>query len=458
MTANASGINKAQAKSAVVTDLFGANLAQQGRGNYIGTELFALIWGTHAFDGSVLPEPTNSVPQVQRRSHDFARRLANDIRGPLVTGPPLEITRDDAERAFDSPATRHVVAGVVDSLVVPIAGRRKDPSFQQRAFYPYVGELVHADAVDRSGRLRFERITSRGGGGLVHRILRTDPDSERLARVRDGFAALVQPSGSSVGRLMDALSAHDALAESPWQDGQEAEADPKDGQGSRWPEALRAGVDRILRVRASHAQRVTSLMRFVAFGVAQHQAELAELIVSGSAKGVPVDMGDGPSPIRNASRLALDTRLTAMGEGLSRRAAELCARGGPDADAYRDLATHRSWKPWLTFHTQTLAAAGALNAATGHRHYTLKPPLLEALVHATVEPGQEIAIDDFCDLLIDRYGMAVATRREGGALAGVAVDNSEIDANKDAMVFSLRGLGLLVEFSDQTQLVRSEQQ
>ena len=449
--------NAAQAKSVVVTDLFGANLPQQGRGFYLGTEFFALAWGTYEVDGTILPGPSAGAPEVQRRSHDFARRLANDIRGPQVDGPPLKIDSAAAKQAFDSALTRRVVAGIVDSLVVPIAGRRKDPSFQQRAFYPYVGELIHSDVVDRNNSLRFERITSRGGGGLIHRILRLDPDADRLTQTRAGLQELVEPSGSNVGRLMVALAHHDSLKPSPWRDGQEIEADPKDSSGSRWPEALRAGVNRILRCQVPHAQRVASLMHFVAYGVAQHQAELAEIEIDGEPMSIPVDLGDGPSPIRTASRQALDRRLVSMGEALSDRAATLARDGRPDAPVYQTLAGQRAWKPWLTFHTQTLAAMGGLNAPTGQRHYTLKPPLLETLVYATVEPGEELPVDDFCDRLMVDFGIAVAPRHDSSTLAGVQVDNMELVENREALIRSLRSLGLLVEFSDQTQLVRSDQ-
>src|SRR5690606_37918090 len=93
-------------------------------------------------------------------------------------------------------------------------------------FFPYVGDLIHYDAVSRgrSNRVAIERNNFRGGGALAHRILRQDPDLARLDGTRRGFEALVPASESALGRVAAALARFDeATDESGFVD--ETEAD-----------------------------------------------------------------------------------------------------------------------------------------------------------------------------------------------------------------------------------------
>lgn len=432
----------------VAKDLFGANLAEQGRGFYVALELFALLRGSLDDQGEVL-RPSDGEPlHVRLRSHDFARRLAGtDV-------PPPE---EAIERAFDQ-ETRQVVSSLVESLTVPVPGRIKAATFKQRALYPYVGELIHYDAVDRRGRILIERYTSRGAGGLAHRILRDDPDRARHARVREGAARLVGDSGSSLGRLMNTLATHDAAApKEAWTDVEEAQADTKEALDPRWCEHLRNGVDRILRSNLAQARRVERLMHWIPYCIARHQALLAARELAEPSSDVPVDLRDRASPLRSQARAVFDRQVLLVGQALSRRAYRIAEleQPGERRDELLALGDSGAWKTWTGFHSQTLAACGAINAPKGQRHYTAKLPFLEALIGATVDPDGALPIGEFCRALYERYQLVVdRTAADSAGLLDI-IDAHEFEANERALVARVRDLGLLTEYSDQTRLVRA---
>ncbi len=64
----------------------------------------------------------------------------------------------------------------------------------------------------------------RGGGGLAHMILRSDPDSERLEQNRAGLAALVADSEGPLGKLANACATHDLADPKDFPDTREAAA------------------------------------------------------------------------------------------------------------------------------------------------------------------------------------------------------------------------------------------
>jgi hypothetical protein len=437
----------------VAKSLFGANLAEQGRGFYVALELFALVRGTLEASQQILPDGDDLL--LNLRSHDFARRLAGDVTGE---SPPIAITDREAAAAFATPETRAVLARLVDALVMPVPGRRKSPTFKQRALYPYIGELVHYDAVDRWGKIAMERNTSRGAGGLAHKILRTDANHGRLTRNRQGLRSLIGDTGSNLGRVMDALRAHDvAPAKDGWTDEEEQRAAV--AELSAWPEYLCAGVDRIVQSNLPAARRVERIMHWVPYCIARHQAEVAFTELGETAPAIPVDLRDERSALRAEARRSFDLRVAAIHQALSTRAERMAV--GTDADdperrfALLQAAEHRPWKPWVTFHGQTLAICGALNAMTGPRYSTFRLPFLEALVGATLSPGEELPVEAFCSTIAERYDLVVDRVAAEKRDLLHSVDANEFTRNREALVGRLRDLGLIAEFSDQTRLVRA---
>ena len=215
-------------------EAFGAVLAPQGRGYYVTLELLALVWGTLHYDDTVLPSVEDTpVITVERRGHDFARRWMGGIDDDISAVEKDLVIGDEGE---------NILRALLASLRVPIPNRRSLPAWGGQHLYPYVGELVHYDAVPRRNRenpVSIERYTYRGGGGLAHMILRADPDIERLAANRSGLRALVTDSGGPLGKLANACAAHDLARPESFKDEREGQAKVLE---SRWIEVLRNGV------------------------------------------------------------------------------------------------------------------------------------------------------------------------------------------------------------------------
>jgi len=106
------------------------------------------------------------------------------------------------------------------------------------------------------------------------------------------------------------------------------------------------------------------------------------------------------------------------------------------------------------FFSSTMACIGALNHNAGLRHYTLKLPLLEAIVHATVDAAHPLPFDYFCsEILFKDLGLVVDPY--SGQKAGVTtwVDNEDLEVNAKGLADRLESLGLITSFSDATRMV-----
>ena len=124
------------------------------------------------------------------------------------------------------------------------------------------------------------------------------------------------------------------------------------------------------------------------------------------------DFVKDPTPLRRLSQNALDEFRKDIVNAIIARATALHDRaqsGGNETLAKR-YSRHMSPSATGTgsprsFFSETLAAVGALNATTGRRHFTMKPPMLEALVSASLAPGTEEEFYSFCSRIYDEYGM-----------------------------------------------------
>lgn len=441
---------KKDAGSSIVRQAFGAPLSQQGRGFYVTLELLAICWGTqHGSLGEVLPRLNGDVPITYAlRSHDFARRWM--AAENLAEEEYAYVRGDDAEATLRT---------LLVSLRVPIPHRHKLPPWGYQHLYPYVGELIHYDALQKYGRTLMERNTYRGGGGLAHKILRTDPDDHRLDQNRAGLGELVGEDGGPLGRLLNAMGAHDlASRDDEFTDQTETEAVVHGG--SRWIEQLREGVRNVTaRQSTPRAKQVELLMHWVPYCIARHQIDRATEILGLPAMSIPVSVDPDASAVRQAGRRQLDAARSAVNSSvlqLARARAEDST--DPGADHYRALLEGGTWKDApLQFLTGTLATVGALNAHTGRRHFTVSLPLLEAFVHATLKPDRHITFEGFCEeVLYDELGLIVDP--DSGARVRMTddIDHGELARNSEFLADELKGLGLLEEFSDATRMVSAE--
>ncbi|MFD9468063.1 hypothetical protein [Streptomyces goshikiensis] len=477
-----------RSKAEVVLRLFGVNLEQQGRGFYVPLEMLALARGiylAHQEDpekfAGLLDNGASTA--YKRTSHDLARRIATKTRiveGDEELGKAVEL---------DSPETMETLHALFSSLLVEIPGRRSQPSWFGAHIYPFVGELIHYDAVERrikqldafskspKKRKQAEKVSAgtnapsverylfRDGGGWAYKVLRSDPNPDRKEATRQGLADLVQDSGTPLGNLAKALSAHDFDYDEVPVEGSDAGIDLYEHH-SPWPDLLRDGTRNIVTRTATvpRAKRTESLMHWVPYCLARHQLHLARRKLGATdGESILLDFGNDSTPLRRESQKNLTSFRNDIVNAINIQAREMINEVEGEGDEARKRRYERFTKEAgnavdspRAFFSGTLAAVGALNATGGRRHFTMKPPMLEGLVSATVPQGTEMEFDQFCALLYEKYRLVVENKVAAASPLAYEVDPSFLDHNGKAFREKLAAIGLLTQYSDATSMVRGE--
>jgi len=444
-------ISNKDAAAVVCRRAFGSMMTQQGRGYYVTLELLAIVWGTNDFDGTVLPT-CEKTALYNRRSHDFARRL--------MAADPEFIRKEDLAHLSGKGAPA-ILEALLASLRVPIPGRRKPPDWPSLHLYPYVGELIHYDATVRPPNKtpKIERYLYRGAGGLAHKLLRCDPDQERLEANRVGLRRLVSNDGGSLGKLAEACASHDLAQRTtdPFEDKKEQECDLED---TDWVDHLRNGVRNIMGRKLVRAKQIELLMTWVPYAIARHQLDRASAILGQRPRDLPVSLSLQNSPVRQAARRELSHAQGLVDQALQVQAnLEAQATDDPDEEttysSLREQSSRR--KPMVTFFTQTMATVGALNALTGSRYLTLQMQLIEAIVCAGLSPGEVVKFDDFChEILWGQFRIVADPRSASRTGMTTRIDAADLTNNAEQLASDLGSLGLLTEYSDATRMVHGE--
>ncbi len=452
----------------LVRSLFGGTLAPQGRGFYITLELIALVWGTDQMGGGILDPEANELVYF-RRSHDFARRLMSSI--DLLGSSDESLLGDEVGALGADERTLRTIQAVLQGLSFADPFSR-EANWYARHFFPYSGQLIHYDSPDRKKNGEFvphlERYKYRGAGILVYQMLRSDPDSRRLARIQRGFTEIIAEGEDTLGALMSALSAHD------W-------APPnKDEERKRGPEPLaentlysdesfhthsvellRAGTAAILsREQFTRAERVHHLMIWIPYCVARYQLERAADEVGVALGPAAVDLGPGGT-LRAEARRCFDRNRRLILEAMTSSAKSAAENAAGDrAAAFRNLLSAENSGSWRTnpavFFSSTLATVGALNANAGLRHYTMKLGFVESVVAATVDPAAEITFEDFThDILFGQLQLVVSRKAATESGFTDRVNHSVFQLNEEYLSETLSALGLMTTYSDATRIVGS---
>ncbi|WP_405872769.1 hypothetical protein OHB11_24870 [Streptomyces zaomyceticus] len=474
-----------RSKAEVVLRLFGVNLEQQGRGFYVPLEMLAIARGVYLahqedpekFAGLL---DNGAGTAYKRTSHDLARRIATKTRiveGDEELGKAVEL---------DSPETMETLHALFSSLLVEIPGRRSQPSWFGAHIYPFVGELIHYDAVERrvkqidakkSAKKRkqatkvavginapiIERYLFRDGGSWAYKVLRADPDPDRKEATRQGLCDLVQDSGTPLGNLAKALSAHDFDYDEAPVEGSDTGIELYEDL-SPWPDLLREGTRNIVTRIATvpRAKRTESLMHWVPYCLARHQLHLARTKLGATNReSILLDFGNEATPLRRESQKNLAGFRNDIVNAINVQARAMIGEAEDDEDKKRRYGrfTNEGGTAVASpraFFSETLAAVGALNATAGRRHFTMKPPMLEALVSATVAQDAEMEFDKFCTLLYEKYGLVMEDKVAAASPLAYEVDPSVLDHNGKAFREKLAAIGLLTQYSDATSMVRGE--
>ena len=419
---------------------FGVNLQQQGRGFYIALEFLAMIRGALEIDEAPLA-PDLVPPTIVRRSHDVARRLAS---GEIEKVDPQTIEELGGQEIAE------LLGRLFRSLMVSVPGRREATlPWQQIYLTPYVGELIHWDAVQRARRggvAQIEEYSFRGVGAYAHWLVRTDQDVARLDSTRDALRLLVGDAGSPLGVLARASKARDQADEqTSRRDDQPLPAAIND---TPWVEHLREGLNRIVTRRLPREKRIEMVMHWVPYVMGRHVLRTAEIRTSRDATPLVSDFTFGTGPVRSLARRHYKDSVTTVLDAM-----DLTARRNGVAQHLTDSERRRKWNGPRSFFTGTLSMIGALNAPVGAQHLTLKLPLLEAILAASIPVGRQTEFSTLCTLFYDDLGIVVDARSAGDAGLLEFANASDFELNEQGLAAQMRSLGVLHDYSDSTRMV-----
>lgn len=407
--------------------IFGGVLDYDGAGLYPGLELLNLIFGTQ--DEPLLPG--SDCITVKRRSHDFARRLVWD--------DGFTDTKEKNEVLYDI-HTEEAVRHLLSSLQLPIPSTSKSPGWDRAHFFPFTKSLIHWDARKRGGRIKIERRYLRGGGALAFHVLRNDPDSTRLQKIRQGFADLYSDNAeSALEKLAETLLVRGHSDSEAVEDRLESESELK---GDENEDLLRDGVANILgHAELSAVARIKALMSWIAFWLILIQHSRASEYLNLPSSALICDCNSSHAQLRRASQRCLKDM-----EALILGAAEKAANGAEVKPKQRTKLRGFFWA--------SAATIKLLNAWRGRRHFILGLELAETLVLAGIESTSEMPFEQFVDhWLYDRCRLVVGRTAAQKHSLLESFDASVFEDNENSLAMQMRAAGLLTEYSDTTRMV-----
>ncbi len=412
-------------------ELYNGVLNVDNAGYGAGVELFNFIF--HSKSDFLLPQ--DEVVEISKESHSLAR---------LIAARALPEGHESRKEVFveEEPAIT-VLSKLFSSLQIQPSNLRKTtiPAWNRKPFFPYTKSLIHWDI--KKSNMSVERIYLRGGGALAFKILRMDPDAERLERLRKGFDSLYKDvTGSPLDRLASFFSSDNkSKKKGPNVDEIEQSSLVKNDD---LDDLLRDGMVNILEHQSITAvTRIQAVINWTGLWLAimQYRRSCYSLGIE-HPDSLVVDCCTKSSPLRRLSRRSLKECLRHI-----RKAVDSCE--------VSESSTNKQ-KVWSYFNS-TCSSLGLFNAHSGTRHFTLKVRTLETIVLAFVEPSAEMTFETFLmDILYNTLGLVVS--RESARQEDMLEENdtSMFEENENGLAEQMRAAGLLSSYSDATKMVSSK--
>jgi hypothetical protein len=418
---------------AVSRAVFGGVLDYDGAGHYPGIELLNFVFGTP--DDVILP--SQDAVRFRRRAHDFARMLVWDEENFPDHPKRADVLYDDQ--------SEEALRKMLECLQLEIPGSKNRPSWERAHLFPYTRSLIHWDARKprkKGNQIQIERRYLRGGGALAFKVLRKDPDDERLERCRAGFRKLYEGNeDSALERLARVLAAHGHADEEARPDDIEPQSECRNDE---LDDLYRDGTCSILEhTELASVVRIRALLRWTAFWLVlvQHSRAAEQL---GQQRGNLIcDCGSDYAQLRRASQRCLKEMQALVVEA----AVSAAEKDGGHLN-------RASLNKIRGFFWASAATIGLLNAWRGRRHFTLGIETIETLVMATTGPVSEMSFEEFVsDWLFGKYGLVVgrASAERAGLL--MSIDASVFEDNENKLARQMAAAGLLTTYSDATRMV-----
>lgn len=423
--------------------MYGGILDYDGAGHYPGLELINLIF---CASGTTLL-PNSETVEIERRALDFARKLVWDDE--FDSHP----TKD---QVLLDRSSEVALSHLLECLQLEIPSSKKRPGWERAHFFPYTRSLIHFDARRSKGtketahKVGIERRYFRGGGALAYKVLRMDPDSDRLALCRQGFERLYEgTTHGPLDRLAETLAKQSKKDDEPRLDDVEKRSTVMNDEID---DLLRDGVVNILmHEELSTVVRIRSLVNWTAIWLTIMQVVRSSRYLDANAVISPIviDSGAAHAQLRRASQRCLKDNQALITDAVEKcRIAEFGSNSSL-SKKQRDKIRGFFWA--------TAATSKLLNSWRGRRHFTLGLDALETLVLAGVPRGKQMTFGDFAHKWLYESCYLVVGR-ESAQAAGLlsSFDASIFEDNEAKLIEQMSAAGLMTEYSDATRMVGLE--
>lgn len=422
---------------AVSRRIFGGVLEYDGAGHYPGVELLNLIFCTA---GDELLPVADKV-QIKRRTHDFARKL--------VWSKDLIESHKATDLVLNDSQSGDALRSLLGCLQLPIPSSVKQPTWERAHFFPYTMSLIHWDARKKGNKnssnkneVNIERRYLRGGGALAFKVLRMDPDLDRLKRTRLGFEELYGTTqASALEKIASVLVDSGKIDNEFMEDAIEFQSELF---GDEIENMYRQGIDHILsHTNLATVVRIRSVIRWTALWLVLTQHTRAARILSDKPSYLIVDCASANKQLRRESQRCLKEKQTLILQAVDKIVEDT---GFTVKQQRRNSMRSFFWA--------SAATVGLLNAWRGRRHFTLGVETIETLVMASTAQGKEVSFESFLsDHLFQEYGMVVG--RSAAESAGLlsTIDGSVFEDNENHLARQMAASGLLTEYSDASRMV-----
>jgi|688.fasta_scaffold13214_6 hypothetical protein len=463
-------------------DLFGGVIHSSGKGFYVGAELFAILSGRLRMEQTdVLEKDSDKLEYVRQSSwiaqilatsttHSImeqsegadntehvgtSRVLAKSYRG-LIDVLPEIFDGSDEQRLMMSDQ----VGDLLRSLLVPRpfeTDRRSSGAlkWQTYLFSPVVPELISDETIVKKDGLELSRNQYRGAGALAYQMLcRSKDENEdfRFQSTNEGLKKLVSPREDGLFQLFSKMR---ELSLTKFSDTEVHDYAPKevltlnsfattiDTNAAR---DFRSATLAILSLPDSvtNFRKTKYLLYLSGFFTARHVLECSQKKVEEQdASRVSV-----LSFSRNPQIETLSRETRSRHSRVVDNAVKMLHDGIPNREP-------------SSFYNKTSQNLGFIDLRGRFMNYTLKLPLLEALIFAACsreELDNGISLDEFDVVLWKKYQFLVGPTSAKLAEAETGFETfippSVFQENLQSLSKNLEQLGFLNSYSDATQILR----
>ncbi|WP_404400710.1 hypothetical protein LG288_11575 [Idiomarina seosinensis] len=415
--------------------LYGGILDIDNAGFSAGVELLNFIYGVPE-DKMLSP---STAPAPIKHGHHQARQLAYGLDGIKDRTGQIQNLRN----MLQGESAEVVLGKLFASLQIqpPNVKRTTDSGWTRKPFFPFTSSLIHWDI--KKSNENVERVWMRGGGALLHKILRDDPNSSRLENIRTGFKNLYTVAG---GSALDRLSKF-FRSESP-----RVEADKPDEIESssranidNFEDVYRDGLLNILEhKKLTTVGKVEALVNWSAIwlSIMQYRRSCSE-VENKLLSPIVCDCATSATSIRRLARRQFQNAFSIIQKAIDTH----------NKDKFSEIKAGQKNRI-RGFFPSTASAVGLLNAYTGNRYFTLKVNALETIVAALVPATEEMPFAEFVDQIL-YLNLGIVVSRGAAKSAGLLddYDGTIFEENEKGLATQMKAAGLLTTYSDATQMI-----